>query len=89
LAKEKGQVVVIKDASCGIGRTIALALTAGGATPCPLGREPEAFCSIAEHVRERVPATPFYSADLGVDEQIEQLARQIKMNRYRLRHSGS
>lgn len=38
MAKENGYVVIIKDATSGIGRMISLALTAGRATPCMLSR---------------------------------------------------
>jgi short-subunit dehydrogenase len=74
----KDQVAVVTGASSGIGQAIALALAAQGVALCLVGRNQQAL----EETRHRASAHSLparsYLADLSVDQDLENLAEQLR-----------
>jgi NADP-dependent 3-hydroxy acid dehydrogenase YdfG len=71
------QIAVVTGANSGIGKAIALALAAQGATVCLVGRRKEALQPIAEDVSN---GSMYYQADLGLDSDIATLVANLKRN---------
>lgn len=84
MANETHQIALITGAGSGIGRAIALALSAQGVTPCLVGRNQDALRAVADCVQKKTPATRIYQTDLSMEDQVEQLAEQIKSDWDRL-----
>lgn len=66
----EGQIAVVTGASRGIGRAIALALADAGARLCLVGRDAGTLRPVAQ-------GAACYTADLGVDEDLERLASTL------------
>ena len=71
----KGQTALITGATSAIGKAIAAALAGQSATLCLIGRKLPALRSLAESFSERAFC---YQADLALDEDIQNLARDIR-----------
>src|SRR5438093_844856 len=67
------QVAVVTGASSGIGRAIALALAAQGATVCLIGRNVAALELVAARARQDGAQAYCYPADLSSDEDVHNL----------------
>jgi NADP-dependent 3-hydroxy acid dehydrogenase YdfG len=74
----KGQVAVVTGASSGIGRAIALALGAQGASLCLVGRNLGTLQSVAQAAAGEASRHHCYQADLALDGQIDGLVAAIK-----------
>jgi len=74
----ENQVAVVSGASSGIGRAVALALGAEGATLCLVGRRREGLQAVASEVQGKAPQTFSYQADLALDSDIQLLIAGIK-----------
>ena len=72
-----GQIALVTGASQGIGKAIALALAAQGATLCLVGRKVEALQAVADSVGSNRLRARSYRADLTRDEDIQQLAESL------------
>lgn len=68
------QVAIVTGATSGIGRAIALALAARGASVGLVGRNQERLDSVAEHARATAARVLPLRADLTIDADIERLA---------------
>lgn len=77
MAAFMGQVAVVTGAGGGVGRAIALALAADGATVCLVGRRVAALQAVAREVESGAPRPLIYVADLARDEDIEGLATRL------------
>jgi len=69
------QIAVVTGANSGIGRAIALALAAQGATVCLVGRRKEALQRVAEHASN---SSMYYQADLALNSDIAALVANLK-----------
>lgn len=74
------QVAVITGASSGIGKAIAQALAAQGATLCLVGRRLEALEAVAESVRGTASRVLRYRADLALDEDLQTLTARLEQD---------
>ncbi len=73
----KDQIAVVTGASSGVGKAIALALAAGGATLCVVGRKPGALEAVASVAGATSPRVLTYQTDLGLDTEIETLVTRL------------
>jgi NADP-dependent 3-hydroxy acid dehydrogenase YdfG len=71
----KGQTALITGATSAIGKAIAAALADRSATPGLIGRNLPALRALAESFGKRAFC---YQADLGVDDDIQNLTREIQ-----------
>ncbi len=74
----KDQVAVITGAGSGIGRGIALGLSAQGATLCLVGRQAKRLEEVAQRARATAARVFTYDVDLTVDEQIQKLKVDVE-----------
>jgi len=74
------QVGVVTGATSGIGRAIALALSALGGSVALVGRDQRRLARVTEEVRERAARAEGYPADLGIDEDIQRVANKVREN---------
>jgi short-subunit dehydrogenase len=74
----ENQVAVVTGASSGIGKAIALALAAQGATLCLVGRKLETLQLVADASKGQGTETYCYQTDLAVDREVEELIGHIK-----------
>ena len=74
----EGQVAVVTGASSGIGKAIALALLAEGATVCLIGRKLETLKLVAKDTLVDASRIFSYSVDLLVDADIQNLISVLK-----------
>jgi NADP-dependent 3-hydroxy acid dehydrogenase YdfG len=72
------QIAVVTGASSGVGRAIALALAAEGATLCLVGRHEKTLAAVAEKAQAAAPRVLCYQADLTLDRDIQELAAQLQ-----------
>lgn len=70
------QIAVVTGASSGIGRAIALALAAHGASLCLLGRKRESLEQVAEAAQGQNHRC--YEVDLAVDREVDELIARIR-----------
>jgi NADP-dependent 3-hydroxy acid dehydrogenase YdfG len=77
-------VAVVTGAGSGIGRAIALALGAQGATLALVGRRPTRLESVAGEARAVGAETRLYSADLAREAEIRDLCTSLKRDFGRL-----
>jgi NADP-dependent 3-hydroxy acid dehydrogenase YdfG len=78
MSRFAGQVAVVTGASSGVGRAIALALSAGGASVCLVGRDEarlESAIEAAEMVGSRAVAA---QADLTSDDAVREVAESVE-----------
>lgn len=73
----EGQVAVVTGASRGIGQAIALALAAAGARLCLVGRDAQTLSSVAQAATAAREEHHCYSADLGLDDDVDRLASAL------------
>jgi NAD(P)-dependent dehydrogenase (short-subunit alcohol dehydrogenase family) len=78
MEKLSGQIALVTGASQGIGKAIALGLAAQGTTLCLVGRKVEALEAVAGSVESNRLRSRSYGADLTRDEDIEQLAENLR-----------
>src|SRR5438093_12723860 len=71
------RVAVVTGANSGIGKAIALALAAHGATVCLVGRRMEALQPVAEQASN---GSVCYQADLGLESDIAALVGNLKQD---------
>src|SRR6266436_8673565 len=71
------QVAVVTGANSGIGKAIAFALAARGATVCLVGRRMEALQPVAKQASN---SSVCYQADLGLDSDIAALVANLKQD---------
>ncbi len=71
------QVAVVTGANSGIGKAIAFALAARGATVCLVGRRMEALQTVAEQASN---GSACYQADLSLDSDIATLIANLKQD---------
>jgi len=76
MADFTNQIAVVTGASSGVGRAIALALAAQGATVCLVGRKLEALQSVSGSTGSSRFLS--YQADLTNDEEILELAERLQ-----------
>lgn len=69
---------VVTGASSGIGKAIALALAAHGATLCLVGRKLDRLEAVAESARAKAPRVASYQADLTIDEDVRNLTVSLQ-----------
>lgn len=72
------QIAVVTGASRGVGKAIALALAARGATLCIVGRHHDTLREVAESAGATAPRVQCYQADLSVGEHIKELAERLR-----------
>jgi NAD(P)-dependent dehydrogenase (short-subunit alcohol dehydrogenase family) len=72
----EGQLAVVTGASRGVGQAIALALAAGGANLCLVGRDPGSLESVARAATG--DAHRCYRADLAAEADVEALAGALE-----------
>ena len=71
------QVAVVTGAGSGIGKAIARALAAAGASLCLVGRTRETLEETADAVRTAAPRVTVSPTDLTLDHQVEQLRSRL------------
>jgi NADP-dependent 3-hydroxy acid dehydrogenase YdfG len=71
------QIAVISGATSGIGKAIAFALAARGASLCLLGRRKELLDDVAGRAHVTAARVSSYRIDLTQDEEIAKLAAQV------------
>jgi short-subunit dehydrogenase len=76
----KNQYAVISGASSGIGRAVALGLSAKGVKTCLLGRKLETLEGVAKLARKAGPQVLCYQVDLTVDQDVFKIADLIQQN---------
>lgn len=76
----KNQIAVITGASSGIGKAVALGLTAQCVKTCLLGRKLETLDAIAKLGRKSAPQMLCYQVDLTVDEDVRKIADLIQQD---------
>jgi NADP-dependent 3-hydroxy acid dehydrogenase YdfG len=74
----ENQVAVVTGASSGIGRAIAIALAAQGASLCLVGRKLDTLQSVAGAPEHKPSRHRCYQADLAVERQVDELIAAIK-----------
>jgi NADP-dependent 3-hydroxy acid dehydrogenase YdfG len=74
----ENKVAVVTGASSGIGKAIALALAAQGASLCLVGRKLEALQSVADAANGPASRHHCYQADLSVDDELEGLIGNLR-----------
>jgi NADP-dependent 3-hydroxy acid dehydrogenase YdfG len=74
----ENQVAVVTGASSGIGRAIAIALAAQGASLCLVGRKLDTLQSVAGGAEGEASRHRCYQADLAVEGQVDELIAAIK-----------
>ncbi len=74
----KGQVAVVTGASSGVGRSIALALAAEGATVCLVGRKKQTLEAVAGDVNGNAHPVLCYETDLTEDDTVRNLASSLR-----------
>lgn len=74
----ENQVAVVTGASSGIGRAIAIALAAQGASLCLVGRKLETLQSVADAAEGEASRHRCYQADLAVARRVDELIAAIK-----------
>lgn len=79
-----GQVALVTGSSQGIGKAIALQLSAAGADLCLVGREPQKLEAVGEEARATTDQVFVYRADLTVDGDLEELCSSIRRDVGRL-----
>jgi len=84
MAAFTGRIAVVTGAGSGVGRAIALALAADGATVCLVGRRAEALEATAQEIEGSAPRPLIYAADLARDEDIERLAARLRADHGRV-----
>src|SRR5262249_24972672 len=72
------QVAVVTGASSGIGRAIALAIAATGASVCLVGRNRDRLAAVAAVARKTAYSVMVHEADLTSDSAVESLTRSIE-----------
>jgi NADP-dependent 3-hydroxy acid dehydrogenase YdfG len=72
------QIAVVTGASSGVGRAIALALAAEGATLCLVGRNEKALRAVAESAQAAAPRVLCCRADLTLDRDVQGLTAQLQ-----------
>jgi NADP-dependent 3-hydroxy acid dehydrogenase YdfG len=72
------QTAVVTGASSGVGRAIALALAAEGATLCLVGRHEKTLEAVTESAQVAAPHVLCYRADLTLDRDIQGLTAQLR-----------
>jgi len=72
------QVAVVTGASSGIGKAIALSLSAQGVTVCIVGRRLDALEAVAKIARATSPRVLIHQADLAQVEDIQGLAMRLR-----------
>ncbi len=80
----ESQVALITGASQGIGKAIALAVAAEGATLYLVGRQEKKLAAVAETAKATVGKVFTRRADLAVDQDLHGLAADVKRNAGRL-----
>jgi NADP-dependent 3-hydroxy acid dehydrogenase YdfG len=78
MAEFTDQIAVVTGASSGVGRAIALALAAEGATLCLVGRNEKTLEAVAESAQAAAPHVLCYRADLTLDRDIQVLTAQLQ-----------
>lgn len=73
-----GQVAVVTGSSSGIGKAVALALAARGATLCLLGRDLERLHNVKGEISVTGDSSRCYRTDLTRDSDIEDLSARIR-----------
>src|SRR5438094_33033 len=71
-------IAVVTGASSGIGRAIALALAAHGATVCLIGRDVAALERVATSARQDGARAAWYPADLASDADLQHVIVQLQ-----------
>jgi NADP-dependent 3-hydroxy acid dehydrogenase YdfG len=79
-----GRIAAVTGASSGIGRAIALALAARGASVCLVGRDPDRLASVAGEAQLAAPVVFVRPTDLASDDELDRLAEQLAADLPRL-----
>ncbi|MGH7793436.1 MAG: SDR family oxidoreductase [Candidatus Binatia bacterium] len=73
-----GQIAVITGSGSGIGKSVAMALAARGATVCLLGRNLVRLHKICDEIAKTGGRAQCYQVDLTQDKDVQQLQRRIR-----------
>jgi NADP-dependent 3-hydroxy acid dehydrogenase YdfG len=80
MAKLKNQIAVITGASSGIGKAIALGLTAQGVKLCLIGRNLKTLEAVTESAKSKASQVKTYKVDLNVDDDIQKLKQSLQQD---------